>query len=95
LIWLERQTRLLIVNVSPTESSMPTKSKITTTAAVNGTKHTNGSQKRKPLAHDADGAGAPPTEWDRLSIVSRTEVERLVEVLKAVKQGDFTVRFAY
>jgi len=74
---------------------MPTKSKITTTAAVNGTKHTNGSQKRKPLAHDADGAGAPPTEWDRLSIVSRTEVERLVEVLKAVKQGDFTVRFAY
>ncbi|MGH7438403.1 MAG: HAMP domain-containing protein, partial [Polyangiaceae bacterium] len=35
------------------------------------------------------------TEWDRLSPGSRIEVEHLVEVLKAVKQGDFIVRFPY
>jgi HAMP domain-containing protein/signal transduction histidine kinase/AmiR/NasT family two-component response regulator len=34
-------------------------------------------------------------EWDRLSPASRTEIERLVEVLKAVKQGDFAVRVPY
>ena len=44
-------------------------------------------------------SGVPGTEgaseWDRLSPVTRAEVEQLVEVLKAVKQGDFGVRFAY
>ncbi|HEY1958306.1 MAG TPA: HAMP domain-containing protein, partial [Polyangiaceae bacterium] len=35
------------------------------------------------------------TEWDRLSSTSRAEVEILVEVLKAVKSGDFSVRFPY
>ncbi|TKD05100.1 HAMP domain-containing protein [Polyangium fumosum] len=34
-------------------------------------------------------------EWERLSDDSRAEVEHLQEVLKAVKQGDFTVRFEY
>src|SRR5450432_2064906 len=33
------------------------------------------------------------TEWDRLSVRSRGEVEHFVELLKAVKQGDFSVRF--
>ncbi len=37
----------------------------------------------------------PITEWDRLSPASRVEVEQLVEVLKAVKQGDFAARFPY
>ena len=32
------------------------------------------------------------TEWDRLSRASQDEIEQLVEVLKAVKQGDFSVR---
>ncbi|HEY2370439.1 MAG TPA: HAMP domain-containing protein, partial [Polyangiaceae bacterium] len=31
-------------------------------------------------------------EWDRLSSASRHEVEQLVDVLKAVKSGDFSVR---
>ncbi|HSY25341.1 MAG TPA: HAMP domain-containing protein, partial [Polyangiaceae bacterium] len=35
------------------------------------------------------------SEWDRLSSGSRAEVEHLLEVLKAVKQGDFSVRFEY
>ncbi|MBL8740417.1 MAG: HAMP domain-containing protein, partial [Myxococcales bacterium] len=35
------------------------------------------------------------TEWDRLSLESRHEIEQLVEVLKAVKQGDFRTRFEY
>src|SRR5688572_24225529 len=35
------------------------------------------------------------TEWDRLSLQSRHEIEQLVEVLKAVKQGDFKSRFEY
>ena len=90
---------------------MPTKSKLATTpepgVEQNGT-HTNGSRKRKPpspkerdtteraaLAKRALDAGVPLTEWDRLSTISRTEVERLVEVLKSIKQGDFTVRFGY
>ena len=36
----------------------------------------------------------PVTEWDRLSAESRYEVEHLLEVLKAIKQGDFQVRFS-
>ncbi|HEX8795505.1 MAG TPA: HAMP domain-containing protein, partial [Polyangiaceae bacterium] len=38
---------------------------------------------------------APITEWDRLTPASRSEIEQLVEVLKAVKSGDFGVRFEY
>ena len=40
-----------------------------------------------------DAAAGRITEWDRLSTRTRGEVEQLVEVLKSVKQGDFTVRF--
>ena len=39
--------------------------------------------------------GSPLTEWDLLSYSSRDEIEQLVEILKAVKQGDFTVRLPY
>ena len=39
------------------------------------------------------GEAIPVTEWDRLSARSRAEVEQFIEVLKAVKQGDFSVRF--
>jgi HAMP domain-containing protein/signal transduction histidine kinase/CheY-like chemotaxis protein len=35
------------------------------------------------------------TEWENLSAASREEIEQLVEVLKAVKGGDFTVRLPY
>ena len=35
------------------------------------------------------------TEWDLLSEGSKEEIEQLVDALKAVKQGDFTVRFPY
>jgi len=35
---------------------------------------------------------APLSEWESLSAASRNEIEHLVEVLKAVKQGDFAVR---
>jgi HAMP domain-containing protein/signal transduction histidine kinase/CheY-like chemotaxis protein len=34
-------------------------------------------------------------DWDRLSAASRNEVEGLVEVLKAVKQGNFAARVDY
>ncbi|XYH99768.1 HAMP domain-containing protein [Sorangium sp. So ce1128] len=44
---------------------------------------------------NAVGSTVPVTEWDRLSADSRAEVEHLQEVLKAVKQGDFTARFEY
>ncbi len=53
----------------------------------------NGSAK---LAVHAPAAGAAPsriTEWDRLSNRTRSEVEQLIEILKAMKQGDFAVRF--
>ncbi len=40
-------------------------------------------------------AAAPVTEWDRLSPTSRVEVEQLVEILKSVKHGDFSVRFPH
>ena len=53
------------------------------------------SSDRAAIAKRALDSGVPITEWDRLSPVSRGEVEQLVEVLKAVKQGDFSVRFAY
>ena len=35
------------------------------------------------------------TEWDLLTHSSQDELEQLVDVLKAVKQGDFTVRLPY
>ncbi|MRG97652.1 HAMP domain-containing protein [Polyangium spumosum] len=41
------------------------------------------------------GAASAIAEWERLSDDNRAEVEHLQEVLKAVKQGDFTVRFEY
>jgi methyl-accepting chemotaxis protein len=50
---------------------------------------------RVELAKRALDIDVPITEWDRLSPGSRLEVDHLVEVLKAVKQGDFTVRFQY
>src|SRR5262249_12590883 len=40
-----------------------------------------------PTMMNAVGAAVPVTEWDRLSADSRTEIEHLLEVLKAVKQG--------
>ncbi len=49
-------------------------------------------------ARVAAHAPLPPvgaSEWDRLSPESRAEVEHFVEVLKAVKAGDFSVRFDY
>ena len=54
----------------------------------------NDSSDRAAIARRALDADVPITQWDRLSPSSRTEVEQLVEVLQAVKQGDFTVRFA-
>ena len=44
---------------------------------------------------NALGSAVPVTEWDRLSADSRYEVEHLLEVLKAVKAGDFQIRFEY
>ena len=49
----------------------------------------------KPTMMNAVGGTVPVTEWDRLSADSRSEVEHLLEVLKAVKQGDFSARFEY
>jgi HAMP domain-containing protein/signal transduction histidine kinase/ActR/RegA family two-component response regulator len=64
--------------------------------------HGNGVAARNGKSH-ADAAKLPAkadatptvTEWDQLSVGGRAEVEHLLEILKAVKQGDFTVRFAY
>jgi len=44
---------------------------------------------------NALGAQVPVREWDHLSAASRIEIEHMVEVLKAMKQGDFSVRFEY
>jgi hypothetical protein len=40
---------------------------------------------------------ASPTheKWGDLPVSNKVEIEQLVEVLKAVKSGDFTVRFDY
>jgi hypothetical protein len=67
----------------------------------NGTKNGTHRTKRSSLTdrdtmmRNAVGGTVPVTEWDRLSAPSRAEVENLVEVLKSVKQGDFSVRFDY
>jgi HAMP domain-containing protein/signal transduction histidine kinase/ActR/RegA family two-component response regulator len=50
---------------------------------------------RELTMRNALGGSVPVTEWDRLSASSRSEVEHLVEVLKGVKSGDFTMRFDY
>src|SRR3984957_7546761 len=50
---------------------------------------------RAGMMRNAGGGAVPVTEWDRLSAPTRAEVESLVEVLKSVKQGDFSVRFDY
>src|SRR5207248_107262 len=38
---------------------------------------------------------ASHTEWDALTPSSKQEIERMVELLKAVKEGDFSVRLPY
>jgi len=43
----------------------------------------------------APGRRHAPTEWDLLSQSSQGEIEQLVDVLKAVKGGDFSVRLPY
>ncbi len=45
--------------------------------------------RKAPLAQES----LPVTEWDRLSAGGRAEIEQFIEVLKAMKQGDFSVRF--
>src|ERR1019366_8214012 len=63
---------------------------------------TNGSAKTAKGRSARKAPAAPPpvtargarvTEWDRLSVRSRGDVELFIELLKAVKQGDFSVRF--
>src|SRR5262245_52856196 len=49
----------------------------------------------RPTMMNAMGTAVPITEWDRLSADSRMEIDHMIEVLKAVKQGDFSVRFEY
>src|SRR5690349_20346095 len=44
---------------------------------------------------NASGAQVPVREWEHLSAASRAEIEHMVEVLKAMKEGDFSVRFEY
>jgi HAMP domain-containing protein/signal transduction histidine kinase/ActR/RegA family two-component response regulator len=61
----------------------------------NGNGAHDGPAAREGTMWNAAGASVPVTEWDRLSAPSRAEVESLVDVLKAVKQGDFGVRFDY
>jgi HAMP domain-containing protein/signal transduction histidine kinase/ActR/RegA family two-component response regulator len=76
----------------------------------NGNGHKNGSHDTPPvpvvtkgrpaervatMMRNAVGNAVPVTEWDLLSAESREEVDHLIEVLKAVKQGDFSVRFEY
>jgi HAMP domain-containing protein/signal transduction histidine kinase/ActR/RegA family two-component response regulator len=62
-----------------------------------GSHMTNGSDSRdRPgVAKRALETAVSITEWDRLSPSSRAEIEHLVDVLKAVKQGDFGIRFPY
>src|SRR5580658_5347645 len=63
--------------------------------ALERAKRVRDSNERAAIAKRALDAGVPITEWDRLSTASRTEVEHLVELLKSVKQGDFSARFEY
>ena len=44
---------------------------------------------------NAMGDTVPVTEWDLLSAETRNEVDHLIEVLKAIKQGDFQARVEY
>jgi len=65
----------------------------------------DGQSARQPAGHargasnvtmkNAVGGMVPVTEWDRLSAHSRAEVDQLVDVLKALKQGDFSVRYDF
>src|SRR5215208_4614891 len=53
-------------------------------------------QPRRPGARArASGADAAQPAEDTLSAASQAELDQLVDVLKAVKQGDFSVRVAY
>jgi HAMP domain-containing protein/signal transduction histidine kinase/ActR/RegA family two-component response regulator len=61
----------------------------------NGSGNGNGRGSSRTTMMNAVGGTVPITEWDRLSADSRAEVEHLQEVLKAIKQGDFSTRFEY
>jgi methyl-accepting chemotaxis protein len=51
--------------------------------------------RRRDAAPEAPPRRPPRTEWDLLTKASQEEIEQLVDVLKAVKQGDFTVRLRH
>ena len=80
-------------------TSSPSKNGRTLASKKHGEAHgrsasaTNGNGHGRSNGHALEGR-APMTEWDRLSAASRNEIEHLVEVLKAVKQGDFSTRVA-
>src|SRR5579872_2458754 len=66
--------------------------------SVNGTKGREArlaspAREAVPRKESASDARARIREWERLSDQSRFEIDHLVEVLKAVKQGDFSARF--
>src|SRR5512144_3284106 len=48
-----------------------------------------------PRSRPLPRRGAPRPAADALAAGDREDLERLVEVLKAVKRGDFSVRLAY
>ncbi len=73
----------------------PAESRPKPDGALERAKRVRDSNERAAIAKRALDAGVPITEWDRLSTASRTEVEHLVELLKSVKQGDFSARFEY
>ncbi|MGZ3741056.1 MAG: hypothetical protein ACXVB9_16885, partial [Bdellovibrionota bacterium] len=45
--------------------------------------------------HTRRSERASTKEWDQLSESSKDEVEQLVEILRSVKNGDFSVRLDY
>jgi HAMP domain-containing protein/signal transduction histidine kinase/ActR/RegA family two-component response regulator len=100
-----KQTESDVVRTAPT-----TKSKHARNGVSNGKPSAQAAPRRAPVASptegvefvsplptmmNAMGAEVPVREWDHLSAVTRAEIEHLVEVLKAIKQGDFSVRFDY
>src|ERR1700733_13319273 len=57
------------------------------------TKHLLNVKNRKLTARSSSSINS--NEWDALSENSKDEIDQLVEILKSVKQGDFSVRLPY
>jgi HAMP domain-containing protein/signal transduction histidine kinase/CheY-like chemotaxis protein len=83
----------LAITATPSSSGSKTKKATTSSAPPSSATPVSVTIKGKSPKRTFQNSGS--SEWDLLTESSRDEIELLVEVLKAIKGGDFSVRLPY